>query len=113
MRPVEQELSDSYRNLSETDIASLHADAGSLSDTARVALTKEIQRRGMSDAHLLKLYSAELRHEANFDRTQQIHRKRVAAFLSRNLIRDPKWTMAAILAFIVMALLYEQFSHHR
>jgi len=60
----------------------------------RAALTVEIERRRISSAQLLKLYSSELRREAKFDRRQKEHRKRVVSYLLRG---DPKWTIIAIL----------------
>jgi hypothetical protein len=95
MQPDAQELSESYRKLSETEIASLHAEVATLTDVARRALLAEIQRRGLSDAHLSKLHFAELRHEAKFDRRQKQHRKSVTSYI---LFRgDAKGTITILL----------------
>jgi hypothetical protein len=111
MHRVEEQFSESYRNFSEMEIASLHAQIDSLTDAARAALAAEIQRRGISSAQLLTLYSSELRREARFDRRQKEHRKKVLIYL---LFRgDPKWTITTILVALGVALVAELLSHHR
>jgi hypothetical protein len=109
MQTSQQELSQTYRNFSDTDIASLHAQIDTLTDDARSVLASEIQRRGMSDAQLSKLYASELRHEAKLDRRQKEHRKSVLSFL---LMGDPYWTLAAIVALIVVTALLSLISSH-
>ena len=98
MHPVEEKFSETYRNCSDMEIASLHAQIDSLTDAASAALTVEIKRRNMSDAQLLKLYSSQLRREARFDRRQKEYRKKVLVYL---LFRgDPKgWIIAILVAF--------------
>ena len=106
----QQDLSETYRNLSDTEIASLHAQIDTLTKDARAALTSEIQRRGMSDAHLSKLHASELRQEAKFDQRQSEHRKGVASILLRG---DPFWTIVVIVTVLGAAALFSlAASHH-
>lgn len=110
MRIDGQELADTYRHLSEQDIADLYAQMDTLTESARVALTSEIERRGLSGAHLTKVHGAELRHEALFDRLQTQRRKKLAWYLlTRN---DPKGLIAALLVFLIMVLISELIGHH-
>jgi len=104
MHRVEEGFAETYRNYSDMEIALLHAQIGSLTDVARTALMVEIHRRNISSAQLSKLYSAELRHEAKFDRRQKMHRKKVLTYLLRG---DPKWTIITILALFGVALVAE------
>ena len=110
MHRVEEKFSETYRNFSDVEIASLYAQIDSLTDAARAALTAEIQRRNISSAELSKLYSWELRHEAKFDRRQKEHRKKVLSYLLRG---DSKWTIITILAALGVAFVAGLLSHHR
>lgn len=110
MNPAEQDFAETYRSLPEEEIAGLYAEIGTLTDGARAALILEIQRRGLGSAHLSKVHSAELRHEALFDRLQTQRRKKLAWYLlTRN---NPKGLIAALLAFLVMVLISELIGHH-
>ncbi len=110
MHRVEETFSETYRNYSDMEIASLHAQIDSLTDAAHAALTAEIERRNISSAELSKLYSSELRHEAKFDRRQREHRKRVLINL---LFRgDPKGWIITILVALGVAFVAELLSHH-
>lgn len=110
MRIDGQELADSYRHLSEQDIADLYAQIDTLTEPARLALASEVKQRGLSGAHLTKLHAAELRHGALFDRLQTQRRKKLAWYLlTRN---NPKGLIAALLAFLVMVLISELIGHH-
>ena len=110
MHRVEEKFSETYRNLSDVEIASLYAQIDSLTDAARAALTAEIQRRNISSAQLSKLYALELRHEAKFARRQREHRKKVLSYLLRG---DSKWTIITILAALGVAFVAKLLSHHR
>ena len=110
MHRVEETFSETYRNYSDMEIASLHAQIDSLTDAAHAALTAEIERRNISSAELSKLYSWELRHEAKFDRRQKEHRKKVLSYLLRG---DSKWTIITILAALGVAFVAGLLSHHR
>jgi hypothetical protein len=110
MQTSQQELSEAYRTFSDAEIASLHAQVDSLTEDARVALTSEIERRGIDSAKLSKLYTMHLRQEAKFDRRQKDHRKKVVSYL---LGGDPYWTIAIILALLAAAALFAFFESHR
>jgi hypothetical protein len=109
------DLPQTYRLLSDDDIADLHAQADQLTDEARRALAAEIERRGLSGQRLQKLHRVELRGEAKFDRREKWRRKSLASWL---LFRgDPKGTLLTFLAFVVLILLSELFrlfrgAHH-
>ena len=85
-----QELAEAYRNLSDDEIAALHAQIASLTADARAVLSSEIVRRGVNDADLTKLYAADLGKEAKFDQRQKDHRRTDVSHLSRG---DPKWVI--------------------
>jgi len=76
-----QKLLESYRTFSDTEIATLHAQTGSLTEDGRIALASEIKRRGLGNAQLSKLHASELRREVKFDQQQGEHRKWVASDL--------------------------------
>jgi hypothetical protein len=96
---MKQDFAETYCRFSDDEIATLHAQIGSLTDDARVALETEIRRRGLKQEQLSKLDAAERRHEAHCDRLEKIHRRRVASYiLFRN---DPKGTIMAFLAIVL------------
>lgn len=109
MQTNEKELVEAYRNSSEIEIATLYAQIDSLTDAARVALTREIERRGLSSAHLVKLNAAELRREAKFDRVQELHRKKVASYLL--IRRDPKGFIVALAILLGLLLISALLAH--
>ena len=109
MQTSQQDLSQTYRNLSDREIASLHAEIDSLTNDARAALVSEIQRRGISGAHLSKLYASELRQEAKFDQRQREHRKSVASYILRG---DPKWTIITIILLFAACAIFALISSH-
>jgi hypothetical protein len=103
MQKDPQELAATYRNLSDAEIADLYVQIDTLTDAARSALEAEIQRRGLSSAHMSKMHAAELRHEALFDGLQKQRRKNLAwYFLTRN---DPKGMIVVIIAGLVFILI--------
>ena len=109
MPRVEQDVSETYRSFSDQQIASLYAEIDSLTEVARPALLAEIERRSLSHAQLQSMHTAELRREANFDRRQAIHRKKVLAYLLRN---DPKGVLLVFLAILAIALFLALTSSH-
>jgi hypothetical protein len=109
MQNSPEKFSETYRNCSDSEIATLHAQMNSLTENARAALASEIERRGMNSAQLPKLYASELRKETKFDERQKEHRRIVASFLLRG---DPKWTMILILALIAVVALCALISFH-
>ncbi len=101
MQPNELELEETYRHLPDNEIASLFADEASLIDTARTALESEIKRRGVSNEHLLKIHSSDLRDEADFDRREKVRRKGALFYI---LFRgDPKGTLVVVLVALGIA----------
>jgi hypothetical protein len=106
----QQELLQTYRDFSDDEIASLHAQIDSLTNDARAALALEIQRRGMSNAQMSKLRASELRREAKFDRRQKEHRKRVAFHFIGG---EPDWFFWVLLGVLVAAAFFALVSSHR
>ena len=100
-----QELAETYRGYSDTEIASLHAQIDSLTPEAREALAIEIDRRGLKNNALSKLFATEQRHEASFDRFEKTRRKKLA--ISLFLGSDPKLTIIALGGGIVLIMLAE------
>jgi hypothetical protein len=102
VRPVEQEpLGNLSKPVGQRNRVALCADA---------ALSAKIHRRGTDDAQLLELHASELQREAQFDHRPETHRNRVAFFL---LHGDPKWTIAAIIVGITLAVASEILPHYR
>jgi hypothetical protein len=98
MQIDERELSATYRQYSDDDIAALAAEVEKLTNLARAMLEGEIQRRGMSRAQLEKLHSRELHREARFDHLETIRRKKMLLnLLTQN---DPKGTIAFVLIML-------------
>jgi len=108
MQSAHSDFAETYRPLPDEEIASLLADQDSLTREARSALLAEIQQRGLTETHLHKLHSLELRHEAQFDRLESLRRKKLAW---GRLPRTPRDWMFAILAFIALILISEFMSH--
>ena len=103
MQPDQQGLTKTYSGLPDVEIASLYAQIDTLSDVARTVLSAEIERRHLSSEQLSRLFSSQLRQEANFDRREKIRRKGVASYLLfRN---DPKGTLAAFIVILLLGLL--------
>ena len=71
-----------------------------LQNLPRLALTTEIQRRGLSTEQLLKLKAVELRHEAQFDRLEKLRRKRMV--LKELGLNDPKGWIVAIVGALIL-----------
>ena len=109
MRATETKFTEAYRKLTDEDIAALYADSDSLTEEARSALLAEIRQRGMTEAHLQKLHSVELRHEAQFDRLESFRRKKLAW---GKLPTSPREWILAILIFIAMILISDLVSRH-
>lgn len=82
MHPTKEEFEETYRRLSEEDIAGLYAEANTLTDEAPSVLFAEMQRRGLRGAHLEKMHATEDRHEAQFDRLEKFRRKKLALWFS-------------------------------
>jgi hypothetical protein len=110
MKPSQQDLAPTYRNLTDDDLASLSSDSASLTDGARSALAAEVQRRGLDDAQLIKLHSVELRHESQFDRLEKFRRRRLAR---RGLgLYDLSGWIFAVLGALVFILISELIRRH-
>jgi hypothetical protein len=109
MQHLPQELSDTYRNYSDAEIASLYAEMESLTDNARSTLSAEIQRRGMSTAQLAKMHAFELRREDIFDQREKIRRERLAF---GRLGDNPREVIVSILLFLVAVLIAALFASH-
>ena len=104
-----QQLSESYRKLSDVEMAGLAAQADALTDAGRVALAAEIERRGLDAGRLAKLNASELRREAKFDRLESLRRKQRISWL---LFRNEPWSLVvAFLAFLALVLIAELSSH--
>ena len=112
MQPTQQDLAESYRQLADTEIADLNAQKNSLSEDARVALSGEVERRGLKSAQLSKLHSHELHREAQFDKLQRLHEKRVASYL---FFRNDPWRAVALIVavgLLLIAFIADFISHH-
>jgi hypothetical protein len=81
MQPTGQELSNAYRNVRDDEIASLYTQFDSLTETARNALTLEVQRRGLAGPQLQKMQANEARREEGFDRREKVRRKGLASWI--------------------------------
>lgn len=84
MQSAQQDFAETYRNLSDEELASLHAQMGSLTHEARSALHEQIQKRGITTAKLRHLNTAERQREAKFDRLQKDHERRVVSEILRS-----------------------------
>lgn len=84
MQSARQDFAETYRNLSDDELASLHAQMSSLTHEARSALQEQIQKRGISTAKLRHLNTAERQREAKFDRLQKDHEKSVVSEILRS-----------------------------
>jgi hypothetical protein len=103
MQTDSRELAETYRSLSDAEIADLYVQIETFTEAARVALESEVQRRGLSSVQMSKMHAAELRHEALFDRLQTQRRKNLGwYFLTRN---DPKGMIVVILVGLVFILI--------
>ena len=112
MQSTRQDFAETYRNISDDEIATLHAEVGSLTDEARAALQAEIQRRGISITKLHHLNTAVTQREAKFDRRQKQHEKDVGSYLlSRALSRD-FWVLVSIVLVLLSAVISALISHH-
>ena len=101
MQTAQNDFAANYRELSDDDIADLYAESDTLTESARLALTSEIQRRGLSTEQLLELKAVELRHEAQFDRLEKFRRKRMV--VKEQGLNDPKgWIVALVGALILI-----------
>jgi hypothetical protein len=104
------ELSQTYRNIPDEEIAALHAQVGQLTEQAQIALAAEIERRGLSAEQLEKIHSSEVHGEANFDRREKWRRKSLVSYLLfRN---DPKSTILMVIAFLLAVLISELVRKH-
>lgn len=110
MNPSSENFAESYRSLSDEEIAALRSDTDSLTDEARVALLAEIQQRGLSDEEMRKLHSTELRHEAQFDRLERFRRKRMV--VKELGLNDPKGWIIAIVGLGLLILIEKLVSSH-
>lgn len=100
MHTTKEELEETYRRLSEEDIADLYAQIDTLTTDARLALEGEMQSRGLGGACLEKMHAAEVRHEAQFDRLGKFRRKKLAF----GRLGDLKGWGIAVLVVIVYVL---------
>ena len=99
MRQSEEELEATYRQFSNSAIASLAAEPETLTDTARKVLAAEIQRRDMRNGELEKEHKRDLHREARFDQLERMRRKNLLLYLlTRN---DPKGTIAVFVLILV------------
>jgi len=75
----------------------------SLTETARNALTLEMQRRGLEGPQLQTMHAKEVRREEGFDRREKVRRKGLAFWL---LFRgDPMgWVIALLLLLLFLAI---------
>jgi hypothetical protein len=111
MQTEQHDFAATYRELSDDDIADLYAESDTLTESARIALSTEIQRRGLSTEQLLKLKAVELRHEAQFDRLEKFRRKRMV--LKELGLNDPKgWIIAMIGGGLLWLIEKLVSSHH-
>jgi hypothetical protein len=108
-RPTDQDFGETYRSLSEEEIAAIYAEIGSLTEEARNALVAEIQSRGLDQTQLQKLHAVELRHEAQFDRREKYRRKRMIFGRSSGLHSVKEW-IGVILIALVLVLISELIS---
>ena len=109
MQTAQHDFAATYRQLSDDDIADLYAESDTLTQSARLALTSEIQRRGLSSDQLLKLKAVELRHEAKFDRLEKLRRKRMV--LKELGLNDPKGWIVAIVGALILIWIEQLISH--
>ena len=107
MQPTQGKFEETYRHLSEEDIADLYAQIDTLTDGARSALAEEMQRRGLSGAQLAKMHAADVRHEAQFDRLERFRRKKLAF----GRLNDLKGWGIAIFVVVVYVLVRNLIAH--
>ena len=103
MKTTEQDFAQTYRTLSQQQVADLYSEIDTLTADARAALTAEVQKRGLHLDQLAKMHAAELRREGLFDRLQTQRRKKLAWYLiTRN---DPKGFLVGVLVVLVAILI--------
>jgi hypothetical protein len=64
---MKQDFAETYRNLTDAEIADIHARIDTLTDASLPALLAEIKQRKLTQAQLQKLHATELRSGAKFD----------------------------------------------